>query len=136
MGKDGVDVSAESLRGKVVALYFSAHWCGPCRAFTPQLASIYAGAASAGHALEIIFVSADRDVDAFQTYFAQQPWLAVKFSHAELRQRLNEQYGVNAVPTLIVLNADGCVLTKDGRGDIARLGDAAIPQWLSKAASH
>ncbi|CAM9401327.1 unnamed protein product, partial [Heterosigma akashiwo] len=30
-------VSQGALAGKVVAIYFSAHWCGPCRKFTPQL---------------------------------------------------------------------------------------------------
>ena len=29
------------LAGKVVAMYFSAHWCGPCRNFTPQLINLY-----------------------------------------------------------------------------------------------
>jgi thiol-disulfide isomerase/thioredoxin len=37
--KAGKSVSAsEALAGKTVVLYFSAHWCPPCRAFTPQLA--------------------------------------------------------------------------------------------------
>ena len=35
---NGEEVSTESLidTGKVVGLYFSAHWCPPCRAITPE----------------------------------------------------------------------------------------------------
>lgn len=29
--------AAEHLKDKVVVLYFSAHWCPPCRQFTPVL---------------------------------------------------------------------------------------------------
>ena len=34
---DGKEIPTESLRGKIVALYFSASWCIPCKKFTPQL---------------------------------------------------------------------------------------------------
>ena len=32
----------------VLALYFSAHWCPPCRQFTPLLARAYSQAKQAG----------------------------------------------------------------------------------------
>jgi thiol-disulfide isomerase/thioredoxin len=41
VGKGGKEVAVSSLQGKVVALYFSASWCGPCKAFTPALTSLY-----------------------------------------------------------------------------------------------
>jgi nucleoredoxin len=35
---DGTTVDAgDYLKDKVVAIYFSAMWCPPCRAFTPKL---------------------------------------------------------------------------------------------------
>ena len=41
--KDGTTVSAdEALNNKtLVGFYFSAHWCPPCRQFTPILADFY-----------------------------------------------------------------------------------------------
>ena len=40
--KEGKTFPLSSLQGKsVVGLYFSAHWCPPCKGFTPQLAKKY-----------------------------------------------------------------------------------------------
>ena len=39
---DGANASADCLNGKaVILIYFSAHWCPPCRAFTPMLKDFY-----------------------------------------------------------------------------------------------
>jgi nucleoredoxin len=40
---DGTAVSADQALSskKVVLFYFSAHWCPPCRAFTPLLKDFY-----------------------------------------------------------------------------------------------
>ena len=55
--KVGVPV-AEALDGKYVLLYFSAHWCPPCRAFTPRLAELYQHMQKQHSGkLEVVFVS-------------------------------------------------------------------------------
>merc|ERR1712188_352813 len=38
---DGSEVKYAELAGKTIAIYFSAHWCPPCRGFTPELAKVF-----------------------------------------------------------------------------------------------
>ena len=59
--------AAEALAGKHVALYFSAHWCPPCRAFTPVLREVYETVSQrAGGDWAVLFVSGDRDEQQFE----------------------------------------------------------------------
>ena len=39
LDSDGKEVSKDALAGKTVGIYFSAHWCPPCKQFTPMFAS-------------------------------------------------------------------------------------------------
>jgi thiol-disulfide isomerase/thioredoxin len=57
--------TAEALSGKHVGIYFSAHWCPPCRAFTPQLVGTYSKLIKDGTDFEIVFVSMDRSQQDF-----------------------------------------------------------------------
>ena len=90
VGEGGAEkLTAEALAGKeVVGLYFSAHWCPPCRGFTPKLADAYKGLVAAGKAMEIVFVSSDRDQGSFDEYFGEQPWLALPFSARDTKAAL------------------------------------------------
>merc|ERR1711998_553062 len=67
----------------LVALYFSAHWCGPCRSFTPKLVIFVEMLEEEGIRLPVIFGSSDRDAAAFDEYFASMPWYA--FPHGSAR---------------------------------------------------
>ena len=57
----GQEVSAEDIcqPGSVVGLYFSAHWCAPCRDFNPVLSDYYKNLRKKGERFEIIFISCD-----------------------------------------------------------------------------
>ena len=70
--------------GKTVGIYFSAHWCPPCRGFTPQLAEFYLRN-SKDKNFEVIFVSSDRDEKSFQEYYHEMPWLALEFNQRDLK---------------------------------------------------
>jgi nucleoredoxin len=81
--QDGSKVSAdEHLADKVVLLYFSASWCGPCRHFTPKLKEFYAELKAQGHSqLEVVFVSMDRSAEEQAEYFRDMhgPWARLEF---------------------------------------------------------
>lgn len=116
-GPEHRHVSVASLRGKVLGLYFSAHWCGPCRQFTPRLADFYRRmTAEKPGELEIVFVSTDRSPDEFSSYFAEMPWLAMAWEHRAEAQSLAVKLGLLSIPTLVLIDpATGEVLTKNGR---------------------
>lgn len=51
----------------VVALYFSASWCPPCKTFSPLLREFY-NAAAKDNGLEIVYISSDKDLPSFEEY--------------------------------------------------------------------
>ena len=113
----------------VVAIYFSAHWCPPCRGFTPVLAGVYEEINDSSKQLEIVFVTSDRDQDSFQGYFSTMPWLALPHGHPNITQ-LKQAMGISGIPTLVILNKDGSVKTKDGRAAVMNKGPECIQEWL------
>lgn len=128
--KDG---SKGDISGKVVALYFSAHWCPPCRAFTPALKQFYESLKQEGQEVEIIFVSGDKSEADFKEYFHNEhgDWLAVEFSAAEERDKLSKQFGVEGIPSLIVVDSKGKAADGiEARKDVA---SARSPQDASQA---
>ena len=48
-------VPVSSLDDKYVGVYFSAHWCGNCRQFTPKLRKIYLELKKQDVPFEIVF---------------------------------------------------------------------------------
>lgn len=113
MGPDNSSCTGSSLKGRVFGLYFSAHWCPPCRNFTPQLAGWYNKDLKT-KGFEVVFVSSDREEDAFKEYFSEQPWLALDYSDRKRKEQLSSLFGVQGIPTLVIVDADGSVITKEG----------------------
>jgi len=101
------------LQGKPIGLYFSAHWCPPCRGFTPRLADFYKDGLK--DKMEIVFVSSDKDQASFNEYSSEMPWLAMPFEKRVEKELLSDAFGVSGLPSLVVLNADGTLITTEGR---------------------
>jgi thiol-disulfide isomerase/thioredoxin len=100
-----------------VFLYFSAHWCPPCRQFTPMLVQAY-NQHLKKKGVEVIFVSSDRDESSFKDYFGQMPWLAVEFSDRKTKEILSTKFEIQGIPALIALDSTGKLISKDARSVI------------------
>ena len=81
---EGKAVSLDVLKGKAVGVYFSAHWCGPCRRFTPKLVDYRE---THKDDFEVVFVSGDRsEKDQFKYMkTAGMKWPAVQFNSTATR---------------------------------------------------
>lgn len=132
-GKDG-DVAVASLAElDAVGIYFSAHWCPPCRGFTPKLVETYKKLKADGKKFEIIFVSSDKDQSAFDEYYGEQPWLAVPFADRKLKAKLSKKFKVNGIPSFQLINpATGKISNDEGRTAVSKDPDGKQFPWTKE----
>ena len=128
--KDGTFYDFNALKDvKIFVLYFSAHWCPPCRQFTPLLARQFE--ASQSEKSQIIFVSGDRSLQEQLEYMreAHGNWPAVP-CQSQLQMNLNSNFQIRGIPSVIVINAtNGEIISRDGRQEIMQNGAAAFKIW-------
>ncbi len=108
----------EAVAGKkLIALYFSAHWCPPCRKFTPELVEFYNRVAPQHPEFEIIFVSYDRSAAAMQTYMSEtsMPWPALAFDKIPYQDAIRK-YAGSGIPCLVLVDTAGKVLSDSFAG--------------------
>jgi nucleoredoxin len=96
---------------QIYGLYFSAHWCPPCRKFTPQLVAYYDQIAHDHPEFEIIFVSADKSADDMATYMRESGmrWPAIEYGKLANVPAL-QKYAGRGIPDLVIVDASGKVL--------------------------
>uniref|UniRef100_A0A7S1QHF9 protein-disulfide reductase n=1 Tax=Alexandrium catenella TaxID=2925 RepID=A0A7S1QHF9_ALECA len=116
--KTGLQPTRQALgEPSVVAVYFSAHWCPPCRQFTPMLARAFS---LPWPQLKVVFASSDRDEASFNQYYSEMPWLALPFGSHQ-KEALSAAFQVRGIPSLIILNGStGQPISMDGRDDFMR----------------
>jgi nucleoredoxin len=118
VSQGGAAVDKSSFDGKYVGIYFSAHWCPPCRQFTPKLVDFYNKRKELGHDdFEIIFASSDKDKNQFDEYFAEMPWLALPFQDPR-KEALSTRFGVEGIPFFVILDPERNVVTTSARNAI------------------
>jgi len=116
---------------KYIAIYYSASWCPPCRAFTPELVSWYKRKKSDWDKFDVIFVSSDKTSDDMLGYMIEDKmaWPALAFDKkpgSPLRQ-----FSGKGIPCLVVIDEHGQVVSHtyvDGE----RVGPTKVMKDLDK----
>ena len=129
----GHPVPVDSIAHKTIGLYFSAAWCGPCKAFTPILAKVYAERRAAGlDDFEVVFVSHDHSADRAREYAAHMPWLMLQYDAVETFYSTACKQP-SSLPTLLLVHpTDPRKLQPQGRElllQLATRGDSTAPLW-------
>lgn len=116
---------------RYIAFYHSAHWCPPCRAFTPELVAAYDEIKAAHPEFELVFVSHDENAAAMKRYMTdyRMTWPALKFDQIEQSRVTRRPDHESGIPNLVFMDADGKELSRsftpggDYRGPKAVLAD-------------
>jgi|11BtaG_2_1085332.scaffolds.fasta_scaffold01082_7 S1-C subfamily serine protease len=120
-------VSKSSLRGKIIGVLFSAHWCPPCREFVPKLVDFKRR--NSQH-FEVVFVSSDKDENSQFRYMREysMDWFTTIYGSYESKD-LKERFNIKGIPSLVILSPEGEVITLNGRGDVAKSPNDAMRLW-------
>ena len=126
----GKEVSNETLKGKVLVIDFWATWCGPCVADMPKMKTLYAEFNPKG--VEFVGISLDQPEDkggltklkefvakndiAWPQYFQGNFW----------QSEFSSSWGINSIPALFVVDADGNLVSINARGKLEELMKSLI----------
>ena len=118
--------TVKTLKGKFVAVYNSASWCGPCRMFTPELVKFYK---KNQKQIEIVFKSADKSEEAMIAYAKKNKmkWLAIPFG-----KRCTTK-SANGIPHFVVYTPDGELFTEiSGAGEKSKKALEALSDGMKE----
>lgn len=116
----GGQFNIDQYKGKVVLVDFWATWCGPCIAELPNVKNLYDAYHDKG--FEVIGISLDEDEASLVEFIKEKKleWPTIFFSEAEEQGWNNpiaRHYGISGIPTAILVNQQGKVVTLQARGE-------------------
>ncbi len=115
---DGRRVDLAEYRGKVVLIDFWATWCKPCIESMPELKKMYDKYHDKG--LEIIGISMDdRGTESRVKQIVEKQGLTwpQRFTGKGMNDTFAKLYGINALPTVWLLDKDGKIVDQNAYGE-------------------
>src|SRR5882762_9963696 len=113
------DFDAGSLKEvKYWAFYYSASWCGPCQAFTPQLVEFYKWFKKTHPNFEVVLVGNDGSQAKMVDYMKadEMPWPSMKYPDLDNPDVSVKHYFGPGIPDLVLTDENGKVLSDTFKG--------------------
>ncbi len=123
--------AAPLLETDYLLFYFSAHWCPPCKAFTPRFVDFY-NTHGGGRLFQAMLVSSDKSEEKMLSYMREtkMPWPAMRFDSAGAKV-LKENYSGAGIPRLVLVDPQGTVIADSYDGK-KYLGPQHVLDYLQK----
>jgi len=118
-----------------IAVYQSAHWCGPCLKFTPKLVNWYNVQKPKHPNFEVVFVSSDHSEEDMEYYMAgmKMPWPALEYDRRD-DSRVDKSSG-NGIPCLMIFDREGNLIM-DSYEDGKYIGPTRVMNHLETLISE
>ena len=107
------------LNGKIIALYFSASWCPPCRAFSPLLVDLADKLQAEGKPFAIVLVGCDESERKSLDYMKSHKMTGYLVPpEADANRSLSKRYRVTGIPYLVIVDDTGSTLDPAARATV------------------